>query len=337
MTKPNPDRVTLKMVARAADVSMTQTSMALNGKPGVATETRARVLAVARELGYVPDPIAQELRTGRSAVLALVVRNVVNPYFNDVLSGMQAAALEHGVAVMMMDSDYSEDHERRHIRYLLSRRVSGLAIAPVGVAAAVEEWRSAQPDAPVVLLNSSVQPKGGMDHVAPDPRAVDLAFDHLWQLGHRRIGFLSAPRSLMSDRDRLDRYQARCRKYGVPALTLHTELREAAITSRLLDALADPIDRPSAVITNSDWSAHYVYRAARASGLEIGRDLSVVGHDDLTSSELLAPALTTLRLDRRAIGAEVVHHLRGVRAGDHLAPVELVVRDSSGPPHPALA
>ncbi|MFT4216434.1 MAG: LacI family DNA-binding transcriptional regulator [Micropruina sp.] len=332
MTKPNPDRVTLKMVALAAEMSVAQTSMALNGKPGVAPETRARVLAAARRLGYVPDPIAQELRTGRSAVLALVVRNVANPYFNDILSGMQAAALDHGVAVIMMDSDYSEDHERRHIRYLLSRRVCGLAIAPVGVAAAVEEWRAAQPASPVVLLNSSVRPKGGMDRIAPDPRAVDLAFDHLWGLGHRRIGFLSAPHSLMSDRDRLNRYLGRCRKHRVAPTTLHTELREAAITSRLLDALADPLERPTAVITNSDWSAHYVYRAARSCGLEIGRDLSVVGHDDLTSSELLAPALTTLRLDRRAIGAEVVHHLRGVHTGDHLAPVELVVRDSSGPP-----
>ncbi len=332
MTKPNPDRVTLKMVAQAADVSVSQTSMALNDRPGVAPETRARVVAAALELGYVPDPIARELRTGRSAVFALVVRNVANPYFNDVLSGMQAAALEHGVAVMMMDSDYSEDHERRHIRYLLSRRVSGLAIAPVGVAAAVDEWRAAQPQAPVVLLNSSVQPDAGMDHVAPDPAAVDLAFDHLWELGHRRIGFLTAPYSLMADGDRLERYLARCRQNGIAPLTLHTELRGAAITTRLLDALADPLERPSAVITNSDWSAHSVYRAARDCGLEIGRDLSVVGHDDLTSSEFLAPALTTLRLDRRAVGAEAVRHLRGERAGDYLAPVHLVVRDSSGPP-----
>ena len=319
------------MVAEAAEVSRTVASMALNGKPGVAAQARARVQAAAQRLGYEPDPIALELRTRRSPVIGLLVCNIANPYFNDILSGMQQVGTPRGIVVITMDSGHSEDVERRHIRYLVSRRVSGLAIAPVGEAAAVEEWRPMGDSPPVVLLNSSMKARSGIDHVAPDPQAVDLAFEHLWGLGHRLIGFLSAPHSLASDRDRLHHYRELCRRHGVPELTLHTELNPAAIESRIVAAFDEP-EPPTAVITNSDWSAQHVYLALRSRGLEPGRDLSVVGHDDLTSSALLWPPLTTIAVDRTALGAEAMNRLLGDAAGDYLAPVRLIERGSTRPP-----
>ena len=323
-------RVTLQTVAEAAGVSPSLVSLALNGKPGVAAARRTEILRIAADLGYQADPLARELRTGKTAMFGLIVRNVSNPFFNDLLSGMQQAAFDVDATIVAMDSEYSEDRERRHIRHLAARRVSSLAIAPIGRAASLEEWRRLRPDARTVLINSSVHPE--LPHVAPDAiGAVGAAFEHLWQLGHRRIGFLSAPVSLMSDHDRYDHYRRLCGDHGLEPRPIFTELHGDSIRSRMITELTEP-SPPTAVITNSDWSAHYVYLAAHATGLAIGRDLSVVGHDDLDTSQLLHPPLTTIAVDRRELGRQIFARLHTKDDSDFAGPVRLVPRSSSGPP-----
>lgn len=327
------ERPTLQTVADAAGVSKSLASFALNGRPGVSDENRDIVLRVARELGYVPDAIARELRTGTAAMFGLIVRNVENPFFNDLLIGMQEVAFERDISIIAVDSRYSIDRERRHIRSLAARRVGGLAIAPVGDAEAVEEWRALRPGARTVLVNSSMKGDDpSVMHVSPDnDAAVTKAFEHLHALGHRRIAFLTAPPQLMSDADRYRRYTQLCAEYGVSQLPLFSPLQSTAIVEHLLAAL-DHAERPTAIITNSDFSANYIYTAAQMRGLRIGFDLSVVGHDDLDTSAHLAPGLTTLRLDRRALGSRAFARLTGEESGNHVEPVTLVERASSGPP-----
>jgi DNA-binding LacI/PurR family transcriptional regulator len=326
-----PRPPTLQTVADAAGVSTALVSFALNGRPGVSEAKRTMILRVADELGYQVNPAARELRTGRIELMGLVVRNIANPFFNDVLAGMQHAAFEAEVTVVAMDSDYSGERERVHVQRLAARRVSGLAVAPVGAGGVVEQWRRLAPGGRLVLLNTCSSIAGGAPTVSPDAHAaVTGAFEHLWELGHRRIGFLTAPPELMADRDRFSRYEDLCAERSVPSLPLFADLHTSAIERRVAAALEGP-EPVTAIITNSDFAAHRVYLTARRLGLTVGRDLSVVGHDDLESSVLLDPPLTTVAVDRRRIGGEIFRRLNGDADDDFRAPVRLVERSSTGP------
>jgi LacI family transcriptional regulator len=326
-------RPSIRDVAREAGVSTALASFALNDRDGVAADTKVRILEVAERLGYRADPMARALRTGLSGSYGLMVRNMQNPYFLEVLRGAQDAASEHGATVFAVDSAYSADREREHVHHLVQQRVDGLAIAPVGSGDAVDLWHQLSPDKPTVVVNA-VADGPGITRVGPDNvRAVDLAVDHLVGLGHSRVTFYSAPKGVMADHDRLERFLARCAALGVVADPVETALNLDAAYSLTTDLLA-AADPPQAIITNSDFTAHAIYRAARDRGVRVGHELSVVGHDDLATSELLDPPLTTLRLDRFSLGRAIGERLRpGAALGDHVEPVELVVRESTAPPH----
>ncbi len=324
-------RASLKMVAVAAGVSPTLASFALNGKSGVSKEKREEILRVATELGYQPDPLARELRTGKTQMFGFIVRNFANPFFNDVLAGMQEAAFKDGITIIAMDSHYSQERERSHIHNLSARRVNNLAIAPVGGAESIMPFLAHMPNSRIVLVNSSMNVTAGAPHVSPDAvSAVTQAFEHLWNFGHRRIAFLSAPLKLMSDVDRYTTYRDLCATHAVPALPIFSNLDASGIVQNVELALtrAEP---PTAIITNSDFSAQYVYIAAGMLGLTVGRDLSIVGHDDLDTSRLFNPPMTTLGLDRTRLGHEVYGRLTGASTGDYREPVKLIVRSSTGP------
>lgn len=326
----HPARVTLQTVASELGVSTAAVSFALNNRPGVSDELRRRAVETASRLGYVPDLVAAGLRTGEAKIYGLIVRNIANPFFNDLLSGMQDAAYAYGITVLATDSAYSPERERRQAELLLARRASGLAIAPIGGSDTLTFWNSHRPTARTVLINSSNSIGPGYNHVSPDSRsAVTLAFRHLRGLGHTRIALLVAPKNRVPDGDRIAVYESLCDNDRLPKLIVHTEQDGKSIIKRVMQATTDP-ENVTAFITNSDYSAQYVYIAAHQSGLVVGHDISIVGHDDLDTSSLLAPGLTTIRLDRKALGRAAFARLHGLENGDHVEPVSLVVRGSTG-------
>ncbi len=154
--KEAPGRpVGIRDVARTADVSVATASLALNGQPGVAEETRRRIVAVAERLGYHANPQAQALRRGRTTTYGFVVRNFANPFFLEVLSGAQQVAADSGATLLVLDSRYSLERERRHVQELAVQRVAGLAIAPVGTGESIRLWQDLRAGSPVVALNAS--------------------------------------------------------------------------------------------------------------------------------------------------------------------------------------
>jgi DNA-binding LacI/PurR family transcriptional regulator len=327
----------IRDVAAAAGVSPALVSLALNNRAGVSPRTRARIVAVADELGYRGNAAARSLRTGRTDVFGLVIRNLSNPYFLDVVGGAQARAHAVGATVLAVDSEYSADAEREHIRRLAAQRVDGLAIAPVGSGDALALWRRLRPGTPLVVVNAEVTDPAGAVRVTPDnTAAVGLAVEHLRALGHVRVAFLTAPRTLMADHDRLRAFHGAASRTGMQPRVVETPLGLAAVRAAVESCLRAAV-RPTAVVTNSDFTAHAVYKAVRDAGLVVGRDVSVVGHDDLPTSELLDPPLTTVALDRRRIGTAVFDRLVPAGSGpapDHVEPVSLVVRGSTGPASP---
>lgn len=325
--------VGIRDVAEAAGVSMASASVALNGRSGVSAQTRQRVLAAAERLGYRANPQAQALRRGRTTTYALVVRNFSNPFFIDVISGAEEVAEDAGATLLVVDSHYSLERERWHVAEMAGRQCAGLAMAPVGAGESLALWQELRPGLPTVALNATVAGIGGISRVCPDnEQAVELPLRRLAELGHTQVAFLSAPRQLMADPDRLSRFRRSCRRLGVHGRTLTSPLTMEGVRAATCVLLSRP-DPPTAVITNSDYTAHAVYKAARQLSLRVGRDLAVVGHDDLPTSELLDPPLATLRIDRRAMGRALMRRLLDPALDhDHVEPVQLIERQSLSRP-----
>ena len=331
----SPRAAGIRDVARMAGVSVASASFALNGQPGVADGTRRRIVAIAEQLGYRANPQAQALRRGRTTTYGFVVRNFANPFFLEVLSGAEEVAGEAGATLLVLDSRYSLERERRHLQEMAAQRLAGLAIAPVGTGESVRLWHDLRPGAPVVALNASAARITGVSRVRPDnAAAVGLPLRRLAELGHTSVAFLSAPRRLMADPDRLRYFRRLSRVLGLRATVVYSPLTMGDVQQAVQAVLAGP-DAPTAVITNSDYTAHAVYKAARELGLRIGPGVSVVGHDDLATSELLDPPLATIWLNRREMGRALMLRLLGrVPPGDYVAPVELIERDSLQAPAP---
>ncbi len=327
----SPRAAGIRDVARMAGVSVASASFALNGQPGVADDTRRRILAIAEQLGYRANPQAQALRRGRTTTYGFVVRNFANPFFLEVLSGAEEVAGEAGATLLVLDSRYSLERERRHLQEMAAQRLAGLAIAPVGTGESIRLWHDLRPGAPVVALNASAARITGVSRVRPDnAAAVELPLRRLAELGHTSVAFLTAPRRLMADPDRLRHFRRLSRALGLRATVLYSPLTMGDVQQATRAVLAGPVARrPTAVITNSDYTAHAVYKAARELGLRIGPEVSVVGHDDLATSELLDPPLATIWLNRREMGrALMLRLLERVPPADYVAPVELIERAS---------
>jgi len=319
----------IRDVARLARVSVASVSFALNGQPGVAEETRRRILAAAAELGYRANPQAQALRRGRTTTYGLIIRNFSNPFFLEVLSGAERAASEAGATLLLLDSRYSAEREHLLVREMAAQRLAGLAIAPVGKGESVRLWQELRPGTPVVALNAAVEGIDGVSRVYPDNAAgVALAMRRLAELGHTCVAFLSAPRGLVADPDRLRHFRRLARDLGVRPVVMRSPLTITDVRKAAGTLLAQP-GAPTAVITNSDYTALGIYKTARDLSRRIGPDVSVIGHDDLPTSELLDPPLATIRLDGREMGRALMERLLdGSRREDYIGPVELVERAS---------
>jgi DNA-binding LacI/PurR family transcriptional regulator len=180
-----------------------------------------------------------------------------------------------------------------------------------------------------VALNAAVEGIAGVSRVYPDNAAgVELAMRRLAGLGHSCVAFLSAPRGLVADPDRLRHFRRLARVLGIRPVVMRSPLTITDVRKAAGTLLAQP-DAPTAVITNSDYTALGIYKTARDLSRRIGPDISVIGHDDLPTSELLDPPLATIRLDGREMGrALMARLLGGDRREDYIAPVELVERAS---------
>jgi DNA-binding LacI/PurR family transcriptional regulator len=327
----------IRDVARKVGVSVATVSFALNGQPGVSEDTRHRILAAAAELGYRANPQAQALRRGRTTTYGLVIRNFNNPFFLEVLGGAEQAADEAGATLLLLDSHYSLERERMLVREMAAQRLAGLAIAPVGRGESVLLWQELRPGTPVVALNASAAGINGVSRVYPDNAVgVGLAMRRLAELGHSRVAFLSAPRGLVADPDRLRHFRRLAGELGIRPNVMHTPLTIADVRKAAGAILGRP-GAPTAVITNSDYTALGIYLTARDLSLRVGSDVSVIGHDDLPTSELLDPPLATIRLDGREMGrALMTRLLDGSVPHDYVAPVELVERPSLQAPRASL-
>jgi LacI family transcriptional regulator, repressor for deo operon, udp, cdd, tsx, nupC, and nupG len=323
-------RVTSVDVAREAGCSQSTVSLVLSGKASgrVSDATADSVRRAARELGYRPNVAARALRSGATRAVGLVVPDVTNPFFARVLRGAQRAARETGHAVALLETPGAEAAGEP----LPSGAVDGFLFFAAEPPPSVR--RDPHLRSVVVDATSDEVPFVRLDVETGTTAAVE----HLLALGHRRIGHVRADVDEETFRARRRALARTLRAAGEdpadhPSAAAEVGFQTARVAARELLA-ADP--RPTALLCDDDLMAGGAYLAARELGLAIPGDVAIVGFDDLDFAVVLDPPLTTVRADAEDLGAQAFEVLAELLAGgapsSRILGVELVVRDSTGPP-----
>ncbi|MFC8511664.1 LacI family DNA-binding transcriptional regulator [Streptomyces sp. NPDC057257] len=307
---------TMADVARSAGVSVATVSHVVNDTRPVLPRTRQAVLDAIDRLGYTPNTLARSLVTSRTRSIGLAVSAISNPYFTEILQGVEAGALEHGYSLLIADPHDDPDHERKVVQLLHERRVDGMIVAP-----------SADPRELLAYLGRHEVPTVFLDRVVDPPAdSAALRYDqvcaesteptarlvtHLAGLGHRRIALVAGLPGLSTTRERIAGY-----RHGLAAAGLGHDERlvvhgdsESAGAERATAALLSLPAPPTALVTANNAMTIGTLRALRDRGLSVPDDIALCCFDDFAWADLFAPRLTAIAQPSREIGAQAVRVL----------------------------
>ncbi|GAA4538571.1 LacI family DNA-binding transcriptional regulator [Amycolatopsis samaneae] len=312
MPQPKSSRPTQRDIAELAGVSITTVSHVVNGTRAVAEETKAAVLRAVEATGYTGDAIARSLVTGGTRSIGIAISLLANPYFAMLMQAIEREAAAAGYTVLLADTHDTVDTERATVRALRSRRVDGLLITPApGDGSVIGELVSL--DVPTVLIDR-LATRGDVDQVGVENiQSTSALTAHLATLGHRRIGMISGAPGLSTSEERTLGYRLGLGRSG---LTWSPELVACGQSSReggalALNTLLALPEPPTALVVANDSMMVGVLHEARRRGLRIGRDLPVVGYDDVEWADLVDPPLTTMAQPIEDIGRQAVRLLLG--------------------------
>ena len=290
--------VTIKDVARAAQVNQSTVSKALRGLAGkVSPETRRRIEQVARELGYRHNAVAATLRTRKSNLIGIIVPDLANPLFGPILQGLETRLREAGWMSVIVQTPQPASARREVVMALATRQVAGLVITSAETDDPMLD-AAQKVGLPVVLVNRGLDERRFSSVVNDDQESVSLVVEHLYSLGHRRLAHLAGPASSSTGRARKEAFTALVSRLpGVQGVVVDASAftREAGFqaTKQLLGRKGR---RPTAIFAGNDLMAVGALDALRQAGLEVPGDMSVVGHNDMPLVDMMSPSLTTVRI-----------------------------------------
>lgn len=331
-------RPTIVDVAKQAGVSKSTVSRVLSGENAPVREsTRQRVLQAIGELGYEHNAVASSLRTNRTNIIILAIPDITNPFWPDVARSVQDVMDEAGYAVVFANNDWNSRRERSFLAMARRNRLAGILINPVEVT----NQELLETRIPSVILSSS-EAYPAFDTVGSDSyQGTQLALEHLYGLGHRRIGLIRGRRLHRPQHSRLAGYRDFLRDRGLSAddrLIVEGSFDQAGGYSAMqqLLQLREP---PSAVFAANDLLAIGALQAARQAGLRVPRDLSIVGLDDIFAASTTTPPLTTIAKPKDRNGHQaacfLVERIRNEAPAEprrHISPCALKLRGSTAPP-----
>lgn len=328
----------IRDVAKLAGVSTATVTRAMRGDDSVTAATKARVLAAAARLDYVPSAAARALSQGRSNLLGLFVPDIVNPFYAQVAQGLEDRAAESRYHCVIASSHLNPERERHLVTSFQDGTLAGLAATTVGtdesVTAALGGNRGR-----LVLVDR--RPRGiTAPLVRTDNRRITRhAVGELLRLGHTRIGMISGPRDFDTAGQRLSGFRLAHRGAGRPVdeqLVRHGHVGEAGGFAAMNELLAMTA-RPTAVFCFNNLVTVGALKAIRAAGLKIPTDLSVLAFDDMTLFPLVEPPITAIAQPAYEMGRAAAELLLRQIAGetdlpDIVLPATLIARESIGPP-----
>lgn len=331
----------IRTVAALAKVSIATVSRTINGSPLVSERLSKRVWQAIKQLKYFPNTHARTLVSGRSRLLGIIVENITNPFFPELIQSFESVAVGYGYEILVSSSNGDPTTLTKCVRRMLERKADGVAVMTFGgeetvldelvhhgVPIVLAEFKLTDPKASTILLDYST--------------GIHAAVRHLVELGHRRIAFLAGPHELHSAITRETDFRAAIQAEGLPAqkkwiIECDHTLKGGMTGFGRLQSLAG---RPTAVVCSNDMTAIGVLRAAYKSGMRVPEDLSVIGLDDIDFAEFTLPPLTTIRLSRVDLARAAFEALRQQAEDpgnpklqrEFLVSTTLVVRDSTAAP-----
>ena len=328
----------IKEVARLAKVSTATVSRTINGSDKVTAETAQRVRSAIETLKFYPNTNARALGSGRSSLYGLIISDITNPFFPELVKSFEDVAVQFGQEVLIANTNYDPHRMEVCVSRMLQRKVDGVAIMTSEMDEHLIDELSSR-SIPLVFLDTGT-PQKGISNIAIDyASGIDAAVEHLTELGHTSIGFISGPMTLTSARVRRRAFMQSLKRKG---LYLDRKLIEEG--NHRMDGgheamirLLAKDHRPTAVLTSNDMTAIGAIGALSEHGLKVPRDISMIGFDDIELSAFTQPALTTVRLSRPEIAKvafRALYNARGdasAKGAEYTIQPVLIERKSTGP------
>jgi LacI family transcriptional regulator len=331
------DPPSIKDVAARARVSIATVSHVLNGTRRVRPDTETRVRTAVSGLGYAPNLMARQLAGRRGQLLGVLVSDIRNPFFPEITTAFQDQALLHDLDAMVMHTNYDAHRTLGAVQRLISLQVPGVAILTSQIDPTIMDLLVGKNICAVYLDLGRVE-RLISNIVIEYENGIGEALDHLRDLGHERIGFIGGPPQLPSAQRRRRAFAAAAKAAGVDALAVDADFSVKGgyfACAKLLGQV-----RPTAILAANDLMAIGSMHCAHDRGLDVPRDVSIVGFDDITFAEYTQPSLTTVHVPRSQIGLLAFEALRAMlsdaepmRAGqEYRLQTGLVVRASTARP-----
>ena len=290
------DKVTIKDIAKVADVSYATVSRALSGSSEIGEATRERILQICDEMNYIPDSVARSMVKKRTNILGVVTASINNPFMSELIEAIEITARENGYNLMVCNSAYDLELEKRQFSLLLGRRVDGIIVIPAGKET-VANLSSYSTDIPVVYVSENI-PDAGQFFVAIDNAAgAKLAVNYLQSLGHRKILYLGRREGSLTHRLRAEGVVAACRELGMEVVFKDNDndgKSSMEAGCRLAKEYFRSPEGCTAIFCATDALALGAMQAADEDGVRIPEDISLMGFDNISFTALPRIGITTI-------------------------------------------
>ena len=328
--------VTIRDVAREAGVSIATVSNVLNGTGKVGGSTKTLVLGAVKRLGYVPDVHARRLARGDHRTLGIIISDIENPFFPEVVKAFEARGMELGYDVIMKDTNYDVRRTRDAAERMMEHKVRGVAVMTSELT--IELIHEFVRRRIAVTFLDLAPIRKYMSNLRIDYESgVKLTVEHLYGLGHRQIAFVAGRPSLKSNVVRLEAYEKCMRDHGLepgPVITGNLRFEGGLEAGK---AIATMLPRPTAVMAVNDLTAVGVVKGLLNSGCHVPDDVSVTGFDKTRLAEYSNPSITTVDVHRDKLGKLAVEALDALSSSEnpqgqeYTIETELVIGGSTGP------
>lgn len=298
-------KITIKEVAKKAEVSVATVSYVMNNSGSVSPSVRKKVQRIAHKMGYSPNHSARVMRTGKTKTLGLILPNLCNPFFPELAQSIESSARKSGYSVVLIDTQDNKNVEAEGIKRFLHDGVEGIIWCPTTDGNSLNDIIR---NTPIVVVD---RPLPDFDFVCADyTHGGRLIAQYLHQKKHHSIGLISGPSNLSSARERRDGFVREMKSHSVLEWELENDF-SVQLSSQVKKKLADMGEQasPSAIVCGNDLIAIGVMRELRSLGRDIPEDISVIGFDDIPWSDIVTPELTTIRQPISELGSEAINLL----------------------------
>ena len=335
---PRKEPLSIKDIARTANVSHSTVSRALRHSPLVNPATAEKIRRIAAESNFRPSAVGRSLATGRTYTIGVVVSWLAQPFVAEVLAGIEEVAAQRGYSLILASTKGDPEREMAMVQQFEERRVDGVLLIASRVRS-ISSSLLAEMQIPMVSVDNQLAPGAACSVFFDNTTATHAAIRFLAQLGHRRIAYLGDRHGYDSNTLRHDAYRTAIESLGItydPHLVLEGD-SDSEGGMRSMERLLMASVRPTAVFCYNDLTALGALAAIYQRQLRVPQDVSVVGFEDLSIAAFTQPPLTTVRQPRGKIGHIAADALFAMLAGVKTDPVrvlrgELIVRESTAPP-----